>query len=265
MSDNRGTHWNVLLAREGKVADKSSSLVLDALSRAAADPAGVPLFIQKTAPGLFAGTATARKAAQRCKELDLLRVVRTETNAKGIKEVVAITSKGLDHLVTQANPRQLLLDLVRAVDSRDQQLAEWIDAARRAQSSLDTLRQLAAAAVQRLEPPRIPPTTLNGTAPVDSAGTVLRCVEQWSGTNTAEDCPLPHLYRQLKGVTIGQFHDVLRRLHAEQRIYLHPWTGPLCDLPEPPMALMVGHEIAYYASPRDEGRDNGGEHPGVRS
>jgi hypothetical protein len=235
------------------VADKSSNLVLDALSRAAVDSTEVPLFTQRTAPGLFAGTATARKAAQRCKELDLLRVVRTETNAKGVKELVAITSKGLDHLVTQANPRQLLLDLVRAVESRDQQLAEWIAAARQAQSSFEGLRQLAAAVLQRLETPRIPPTPVNGAATVDSAATVLRCVEQWCSTNTVEDCPLPHLYRQLKGVTIGQFHDVLRRLHAEQRIYLHPWTGPLCELPEPPMALMVGHEIAYYASPRGEG------------
>ena len=79
---------------------------------------------------------------------------------------------------------------------------------------------------------------------------ITQFLEQWSANNTAEDCPLPQLYRQLKGVTIGQFHDVLRRLHAEQRIYLHPWTGPMSELPEPPLALMVGHEIAYYASPR---------------
>jgi hypothetical protein len=235
------------------MADKSVDLVIDALSRAAADPSGVPLFTQKASPGLFAGTATARKAAQRCKEQDLLRVVRTETNAKGIKELVAITDKGLDHLVSQANPRQLLLDLVRAVESREQQLAQWIAAARQTQASLDGLRQLAAAAILRLDTPRIPQTPPNGASATDFAANVLRCLEQWSTSNEAEDCPLPHIYRQLKGVTIGQFHDVLRRLHAEQRIYLHPWTGPLCDLPEPPMALMVGHEIAYYASPRAEG------------
>ena len=47
------------------------------------------------------------------------------------------------------------------------------------------------------------------------------------------------------------FRDTaLRRLHAEERIYLHPWTGPLCELPQPPLALLVGHEIAYYASAR---------------
>jgi hypothetical protein len=51
-------------------------------------------------------------------------------------------------------------------------------------------------------------------------------------------------------VTIGQFHDGLRRLHDGATIYLHPWTGPLYELPEPRFALLVGHEIAYYASSR---------------
>ncbi len=67
---------------------------------------------------------------------------------------------------------------------------------------------------------------------------------------------MPELYRQAQGrlprLTIGQFHDVLRRLYNEGQVYLHPWTGPLYDLPEPPQALLVGHEVAYYASLRPE-------------
>ena len=38
--------------------------------------------------------------------------------------------------------------------------------------------------------------------------------------------------------------------HDLGKIYLHPWTGPLYDIPEPPYALLIGHEIAYYASIR---------------
>ncbi|HYV36109.1 MAG TPA: hypothetical protein VE988_10425 [Gemmataceae bacterium] len=221
------------------MADKSSQLVLDALGKAAVDPAGVPLFQQKTAAGLFAGTALARQAAQRCKEQDLLRVVRTESRGKAVQEVVAITPKGLEHLLGQSNPRQLLQDLVRAVEGRQQQLNEWIAAAKQAQTSMDALRNLASAALERLD---------NKQIPVDCTNAIVQCLATWSASNAAEDCPLPHLYRQLQGPTIGQFHDTLRRLHAEQRIHLHPWTGPLCEMPEPPLALMVGHEIAYYAS-----------------
>src|SRR5260370_507806 len=59
----------------GFLADKSTHLMLNALSRAAAAPHGLPLFTAKTAPGLFPPTAIARVAAKRCKEDGLLRVL----------------------------------------------------------------------------------------------------------------------------------------------------------------------------------------------
>ena len=34
---------------------------------------------------------------------------------------------------------------------------------------------------------------------------------------------------------------------TDHQVYLHPWTGPLYALPEPAFALLVGHEVAYYA------------------
>jgi hypothetical protein len=73
----------------------------------------------------------------------------------------------------------------------------------------------------------------------------------WDGPG---DCPLPELYRRLRAehpsLTIGQFHDGLRELHDREQVYLHPWTGPLYAMPEPAFALLVGHEVAYYASER---------------
>ncbi len=75
-----------------------------------------------------------------------------------------------------------------------------------------------------------------------------------SSAGVARDCPLPDLFGSLSTLepspTVGQFHDALRQLHADGRVYLHPWTGPLYALPEPPLALLVGHEIAFYASLR---------------
>jgi hypothetical protein len=80
----------------------------------------------------------------------------------------------------------------------------------------------------------------------------LRC---WFDVQRLDDCPLPELYRRTKALspklTIGQFHDALRLLHDRQAIYLHPWTGPLYEMPEPALALLTGHEVAYYASLRD--------------
>ena len=82
---------------------------------------------------------------------------------------------------------------------------------------------------------------------------LLARLADWSGA-AGEDCPLPELYRSLAILdsppTIGEFHDCLRKLHADGAVYLHPWTGPLYALPEPAYALLAGHNIAYYASPR---------------
>jgi hypothetical protein len=76
----------------------------------------------------------------------------------------------------------------------------------------------------------------------------------WHESGALGDCPLPELFRRLRPcsprLTIGQFHDRLRRMVQQEAIYLHPWTGPLYELPEPAYALLVGHEVAYYASLR---------------
>src|SRR5262249_32913082 len=116
-------------AREGPLADKSTQTVLEALRRAAADPAGVPLHASKQAPGLFAATAAARPLARRCVDEGLLRVVRTETRGKAAQEYCAITEKGLHHLLRQTSPRQVLEDLVRVLEAREAQVAELVETA----------------------------------------------------------------------------------------------------------------------------------------
>src|SRR5262245_36057467 len=99
------------------MADKSTQLILAALGRAAADPAGVPLFGSRAAPGLFAATGPARQAAQRCKDEDYVRVVRSAPRGKTVQEICAITEKGLAYLLSQVSPKQVLEDLVRALDA----------------------------------------------------------------------------------------------------------------------------------------------------
>jgi hypothetical protein len=82
---------------------------------------------------------------------------------------------------------------------------------------------------------------------------ILDALEQWQATGSNSDCPLPELYRHAAPfLTLGLFHDGLRSLHEQHRIYLHPWTGPMCEIPQPECALLVGHEVAYYASLRGD-------------
>jgi hypothetical protein len=93
-------------------------------------------------------------------------------------------------------------------------------------------------------------------AGTDPTPALLHALHHWAGSGTSKDYPLPELYRQAHAacpaLTIGTFHDALRRLAEEGQVHLHPWSGPLYDIPEPPYALLVGHVVAYYASLRRE-------------
>ena len=244
------------------MADKSNQLILNALSRAAADPGTVPLHGNKKAPGLFAATAAAKQVAQHCKDEGYLRVVDTETNGKHIQELCAITEKGLAFLLSQCSPKQVLEELVRTLEARRARVDELVAAARQWQTGLDTLQATVQKVLQEIRKPgystssrtaaSLPASLSNGS---DTwIADLIAYLNEWQSAGKSSDCPLPDLYRRAQrlqpGLTIGHFHDGLRRLHEQQKIYLHPWTGPLYEIPEPPYALLIGHEIVYYLSIR---------------
>jgi hypothetical protein len=244
------------------MADKSTQLVLDALSRAVADPTGAPLHGNKAAPGLFAATAAGKQAAQLCKDQGYLRVVGSETRGKTTLEICAVTEKGLAYLLSQVSPKQVLEDFVRTLEARQSQASELLLMARQMQAGIDSLKATAERVLQNVQKPAAasigPATSSNGSE--TWLATVLSLLSRWQDSGASEDYALPELYRQARqqtpSLTIGHFHDGLRRLHDQGHIYLHPWTGPLYEIPEPPYALLIGHEIAYYASVRkakDEG------------
>jgi hypothetical protein len=249
------------------VADKSQQLVLTALSRAAG-AAGTPLHGGKSAPGLFPATAAGKQAAQRCRDEGYLHPLG-QAHAKA-PERWAITDKGLAYLLAQVSPRPVLEDLVRALEARHGQVEELLALARKAQADVEAVKAAAArvlAHVTAAEPPAGYSHNLNalyqtfrGTNGERDAlpGAVLSELSRWPPAAAPEDCPLPELFRRLQrqfpGLTLGAFHDALRQLHDGGQAHLHPWTGPLYDVPEPAYALLVGHAVAYYASKkRDEG------------
>lgn len=241
------------------MADRSDPLILDALGRAAAEPDGLALHSGKAAPGLFPATAAGRLAAQACRERGYLRPLRTESRGKSVQDICAITEQGLAHLLSEVNPRQVLETLVRAVNERRDQLAELTRTAEHTCAGLDALRATAEKVLSELRERPAPPLPL----PPDRSQAAPNGSDAWTGAvltlldarrSALEDCPLPELYRVARqaqpSLSIGRFHDGLRKLHEQEKIYLHPWTGPLYELPEPALALLVGHEVAYYASVR---------------
>jgi hypothetical protein len=245
------------------LADKSTQLILDALGRAAVDPAGLRLHGNKKTPGLFAAGAAAKQAAQRCKDEGYLHVVRTEAKGKTVTEVCALTEKGLAYLLAQVSPKKVLEDFVRTLEGRQAQVGELVSTARQWQADFDAFKATVEKVLQQLNQPTRPgPGPLGayqaGTHQSNGSETwlpgLLDQLREWQASGAMEDCPLPELYRRARqaapDLTIGHFHDGLRSLHSREQIYLHPWTGPLYEVPEPSHALLVGHEIAYYASIR---------------
>src|SRR5437667_10176437 len=95
-------------AKEGSMADKSTPLILDALTKAMAEPAGVPLHGNKKLPGLFTASASARQAARRCLEEGYLRVVHREPRGSSVRDFCALTEKGLAYVLSEASPKQVL-------------------------------------------------------------------------------------------------------------------------------------------------------------
>jgi hypothetical protein len=235
------------------VADRPTQLLLDGLRRAAADPAGVPLLGGKSSPGLFAANASGKSVAQRCLDEGLLRVVGTETKGRASLDLCTITDKGLAYLLGQVSPKEVLEDFIRTLEARQAQAGELLSIARQMQTALDALKLTAETVLRQLH---APPPSLDGAANGAETwpGAALSYLVRQHEAGASEDCPLPELFGQARqaspGLTIGRFHDGLRRLLDAGHIYLHPWTGPLYAVPEPPYALLVGHEVAYYASIR---------------
>jgi hypothetical protein len=279
------------------VADKSSQLVLSALSRTFTNPAGLPLHGGKATPGLFPNTAAGKQAAQRCLQDGFLRcashpaeapgepasyeptagglATTTSKKAKATPELYRITEKGTAWLLSQASPREVIEDFVRVLETRQTQMGDLLILVRQMQSSFEQLRANAEKVLQYVRQPGAlslfknadesqpnyfwqPEASANGADRGDEAidwpALVLDHLAKWQGGAASEDCPLPELYQQVNGwkpgMSIGRFHDALRQLVEANRIYLHPWTGPMYELPEPAFALLVGHEVAYYASYR---------------
>lgn len=237
------------------MAEKSAQLILDALGKALTEPAGLVLHSTRSVPGLFGTTAAARQAARQCKSEGWLQVLRAEPRGKAIQEVCGISEKGLAHLFSQLSPKSVLESLVRALEARQMQVAELVSAARETEATFAALRDITQQVLQQFGPPALPildhPAT-NGTPSWQERA--LADLVRWAAAHPAEDCPLPELFgrvRQADGrLTIGRFHDGLRELHEQGRVYLHPWTGPLDELPEPAYALLIGHEVLYYVSLR---------------
>jgi hypothetical protein len=234
------------------VADRSSQLLLQALSRAAAESSPLPLFAARGGPGLFPANAAGKQAAQRCRDEGYL----LDAGAQGGAPLCVLSDRGRTFLLGQLSPREVLEDFVRVLEARESQAAQLITHVRQMQASLEGLRQQVGPVLEQVRQQQPPGAGLNGTFkefheadptpdPEALARSIVEALGRWVNSG---DCALPELFRQCGASSIGAFHDALRRLEAAGRVYLHPWTAPLYAIPEPAYALLAGHAVCYFAS-----------------
>jgi hypothetical protein len=227
------------------MADNSDDLILEALKRAAVNPGGLPLLGTRRAKGLFDTTKSDKIAAQRASELGLIRPLSTESNGKPGAELFGMTEAGLNHLLNHTDPSRILVALIATLEKYESQVAELAGGTRKLEASFRPLSELVKAVLTRMDGGRVDKNCREG---------LLEHLSRWQLDRPTEDCPLPELYRMTcetcPAISLGQFHDALRMTNEAGWVYLHPWTGPLYELPEPAHALLSGHEVVYYASLR---------------
>src|SRR5205085_7167835 len=100
-------------------------------------------FVVKAAPGLFPSTQPGKQAAQRALDEGLLLPAAD-------LPLHTLTDRGLDWLLHQTSPRQVLDDMVRALEARQSETAALVAAARQMQSVLEGLRARADQVLQQL-------------------------------------------------------------------------------------------------------------------
>lgn len=238
---------------QSKATTKQQALLLEGLAHALAEPSGVALFVARNRPGLFPNTAPGKAAAKQSLEQAWLNKLRSETKGKTTIDFVAITSAGQRYLLEQTDAKPLLGTVQASLQERAKQLDQLRTAVRLYQHDLDTLQARLEVIADKVNSANVTVGKVTVTNWPEKLTAYLHNRQQ---SRPAEDCPLPELFEQAKSfapeLSVGEFHDGLRRLQNEQRIALQPWTGPLHELPEPRLALMQGHSLAYYASPVQE-------------
>ncbi len=232
------------------VPDKLQPALLAGLTAAFASPSECLLISSRTQPGLFPSTAAGKSAASICQEAGWLNVIRTESKGKSVNTFVSLSQAGMEYLLTQTNPKPLLEAIQAQLQQSESTLSELRERLQNCLQQIQTLRNK----TEQVEQIAGSTVTHAKVAMPDWESTINGYLVNRQVSRPAEDCPLTELYNHARQhvpqLSVGTFHDGIRRLQAKHEIDLQPWTGSLHEMPEPELALMQGHSVAYYASAR---------------
>jgi hypothetical protein len=244
--------------------DRVTDVLIEALKQALGDPAAEwRLYKSGKIDGLFPGRGgVGGEAAAKALADGLLELVRTEAKGKTLVEWARLTPRGVEFLNECESPARALhglrddlranqqavpiwlADMRATLEALDQRLATD---AQKWQQRLDALARRVEDTLRRIDAAAPPPEV---TRAYPWAADALAYLDRRRGSGANGDCPLPELFgalaREHAGLSVGGFHDGLRRLRERRALRLVPARG--AELTQPEFALLDGGVVLYYAA-----------------
>src|SRR5262249_29883262 len=148
-----------------ELADKSTQLIVEALTRAAAEPLGMSLHGHAKKPGLFAATGTSKLAAQRCIDEGFLRVLQRQSVGRSIQEICTVTEKGITYLLDHTSPKRVLSEIAHTLEAYQKQVVELAAFAQKWIEGIEALRSIVERALETVSKPAVPNRAYPGSPP----------------------------------------------------------------------------------------------------
>jgi hypothetical protein len=246
------------------MSDRVTEVLVAALKQALEDPSAERrLYKSGKLEGLFPGrSGIGGEAAARGLADGLFEVVRAETKGKTVIDWVRLTPRGVEYLNNCESPARALHGLRDILRTNQQAIPAWLaDMQATLQAIDDRLATDAQKWMQRLDAiaRRVEETLrrLDAAAPPPDlaeaypwAADALQYLDRRRGGGAGGDCPLPELFnalaREHAELSVGVFHEGLRRLRERRSVRLVPAQGT--DLTQPEFALLDRGLVLYYAA-----------------
>jgi hypothetical protein len=245
------------------VAKAVQASALEALAGVLGDPAPRVLHGSKAALGIFPSASAADKAAAHyCLEHGWLAPAgEAPGKGKTRKPLYRLTPAGLQAVLAQSDPTAILKSLTNNLKSLEDASASILTEIQTNSAALRQLKTALTGALERIKPVDVDELTRKMAAPrpvgeitppatVNWGEEVVRMVAEQRQRNQFQRLTLPQIFERLRSkhphLTLGQFHDGLRRLQDEKRIRLGPYTQALATLDDPRNALFLDREVKYY-------------------
>jgi hypothetical protein len=222
----------------GELTDKGRRAVLEADSPNALLEALLP---------------TVQALADRKPDEPDLTALRSECD-KATRACVSAIEKAFGALQksVQAAGEKLEQAVVKAAAAAASRPAAPVDGAPLLGALRAAIEKSTAALSEAHNGPRNPPSSVPAAPAEELDGAIVAAVDDWVRDHPV-GCPFDALWERLRprrpGLSIGAFHDALRRLADAGRLRLSGWPKMLDDMPAPQLALFVSSKVMYYAHP----------------